>query len=195
VLAAVGIVFIVTMLVWLYRLLRPNQRSNFGHGSRRKEHGRRHLSPLERAALYRRNALVGIYFGLVGIALGIFLVIFRVGIFSEHANEVVLGMFVFLAGYAGIIAGCAYWLKAKQWNEAIVFIGLMPLAIVLIPFVRLILLAVPAILPVGMVMMPLILIVVVLALPDRSGVSRRKPLWSKDRTKWGHLKSMNTDSD
>jgi len=122
--------------------------------------------------IYRRNALLGIYFGLPGIFLGALFVIFRWGIFSDHANEVVLGMFVFLAGYAGIIAGCGYWLKAKEWNEAVVIIGLLPLGILFIPFVRLLLFAEPLLLPVGMFMMSLILIVVVFALPDKSGVGR-----------------------
>jgi hypothetical protein len=45
-------------------------------------------------------------------------------------------MFAFLAGYSGVIAGCSYWLKAKQCNEAIVVIGLMPLALLFIPFQR-----------------------------------------------------------
>ena len=50
-----------------------------------------------------------------------------------------------------------------------------------IPFVRLILLAAPAVLTLGMVVMPLILIVVVFVLPDRSGVPKRKPSWDSNR--------------
>jgi hypothetical protein len=92
--------------------------------------------------------------------------------FDDHANEVVMGIFVFLAGYVGVLAGCVWWLQAKHYNEAIVVIGLMPLGILLVPFVRLILLAVPSIVPIGMVMMPLILIVIVAVLPDRSSLSR-----------------------
>jgi hypothetical protein len=92
----------------------------------------------------------------------------------------VLGVFIFLGGYGSVIIGCSYWLKAKQWPEAIVFIGLLPLAIPFIPFVRLILLAAPRIIPVAMVMMPLILIVVVCLLPDKSGVSKRRAYWEKD---------------
>jgi hypothetical protein len=128
---------------------------------------------LERTITFRRKALVGNCFGLAGILLGAFLVVFRCGIFLDHANEVVLGLFVFFAGYAGIITGCAYWLKAKQWNEAIVVIGLAPLAIAFVPFVRLLLFANLDLLPVGMFMTSLILVVVVFALPDKSGVGRR----------------------
>ena len=58
------------------------------------------------------------------------------GLFSEHADEVVLGVFVFLGGYAGVIAGCSSWAKAKGWNDAIVFIGLIPVCILVLPFVR-----------------------------------------------------------
>jgi hypothetical protein len=131
---------------------------------------------MERIVIYRRNALLGIYFGLPGIFLGALLVIFRWGIFLDHANEIILGMFVFLAGYVGIIAGCAYWLKAKGWNEALVVIGLMPLGVFFVPFVRLIFFASPMLLPIGLFMMSLILIVVVLTLPDKSGVGRQHKL-------------------
>ena len=157
-----------------------------------RKHHRARKSHLERIIIYRRNALLGIYFGLPGMFLGALFVIFRWGIFLDHANEAVLGMFVFLAGYAGIITGCAYWLKAKQWNEALVIIGLMPLAILFVPFVRLLLFADPMVLPVGMFMMSLILIVVVFALPDRSGVGRS--MRHRNRGHWsrrsGHADSL-----
>ena len=145
--------------------------------------------------MHRRNALLGIYFGLVGIILGVLLVIFRIGIFEDHSNEAVLGIFVFLAGYSGVIAGCAFWLKAKQWNDAIIFIGLVPLAIPLIPFVRLILLAAPAILPIARIMMPLILSVVVFALPDRSAGGRRKRGWDWNQADWRSLEGNSSDTD
>jgi hypothetical protein len=149
---------------------------------RRKPHRHRFGSHLERIMYYRRNAILGIYFGLAGIALGVLLVIFRMGLFVDHSNEVVLGMFTFLGGYSAVLAGCWWWLRAKALNEALVFIGLMPLAILFIPFVRLIFVASPALLPMGMVMMPLILIVVVFVLPDQSGVSRKKPWWDRKGT-------------
>jgi hypothetical protein len=140
-------------------------------GHRRKRR-RSHMSHLEQIIVFRRNALLGIYFGVPGIFLGALFVIFRWGIFLDHSNEVILGMFVFLLGYVGIITGCAYWLKAKQWNEALVIIGLLPFGILFVPFVRLLLFAEPLLLPIGMFMMSLILIVVTFTLPDKSGVSR-----------------------
>jgi hypothetical protein len=168
VMCGVGFVALSGITTWLWRSLRG---SRAGAVPRRR-HRHSHKSHLERIMIYRRNALLGIYFGLPGIFLGALFVIFRWGIFSDHANEVVLGMFVFLAGYTGIIVGCAYWLKAKEWNEALAVIALLPLGILFIPFVRLLLFAEPLLLPVGMFMMSLILIVVTFALPDRSGVSR-----------------------
>jgi hypothetical protein len=122
---------------------------------------------------YRRKALIGVYFGVIGILVGVVLSLFRIGIFEDHANEVVLGIFIFAAGFCGVMAGCSAWLKAKGWNEAIAFIGVMPLAVLFVPFVRIIVLA-SGILPVAMVMMPIILVVVVLVLPDKSGVPRRR---------------------
>jgi hypothetical protein len=180
-LSAVGIVSVSGLVAWLYRILRPGNYSRRRSRQKTSEYVRPAAAHLERTVRYRRNAILGNYFGGAGILLGVFLVIFRVGIFSDHSDEVVLGMFVFLAGYGAVIAGCGYWLRAKQWNEAIAFIGLMPLAIPMIPFVRLVLVAAPAILPVSMTMMPLILIVVVFALPDKSGASGTKSSWRRHR--------------
>jgi H+/Cl- antiporter ClcA len=131
----VGFVAISSVAAWLWRSLRGSRSG----AVTRRTHRHSRKSHLERIIIYRRNALLGIYFGLPGIFLGALFVIFRWGIFLDHSNEVVLGMFVFLAGYAGIIAGCAYWLKAKEWNEALVIIGLLPLEILFVHFVRLVL--------------------------------------------------------
>ena len=168
VMGGVGLIAISGVTAWLWRILRASSSA----GINRSRHRHSHKSHLERIMIYRRNALLGIYFGLPGIFIGALFVIFRWGIFSDHANELVLGMFVFLAGYAGIIVGCGYWLKAKEWNEALVIIGLLPLAIPFVRFVRLLLFVEPLLIPVGMFMMALILIVVVFALPDKSGVGR-----------------------
>jgi len=138
----------------------------------------------------RRNAIVGISFGLCGIATGLSLVIWPGGSHNDPENIRVAGMFVFLISYVSVIIGCWWWLKAKAWNDAIIFIGLMPLGILFVPYVRLIVLSIPALLPLGMVFMPLVLIVVVLALPDRSGFpkgsgrrNRAEPFIS-DKTRW-----------
>ena len=152
-----------------------------------KSHRHRHTTHLERIIRYRKNALLGILFGVAGIATGVSLVLFRNGIFLDHANEAVLGILVFLCGYSATLVGCGYWLKAKAWNEAIVFIGLMPVGVLVIPFVRLIVLAAPGMLPVGMVMMPIVLIVVVLVLPDKSGVSNKRPVWEREGDDWPRL--------
>jgi hypothetical protein len=171
--SGIGLVAISGLSAWLWRILRPS-----GHPGRANRRRHEYRSPrqshLERTITCRRKALLGIYFGVPGIFLGAFLVIFRCGIFVDHSNEVVLGLFVFLAGYAGISTGCAYWLKAKQWNEAIVVIGLAPVGIFFVPFVRLLLFANLELLPVGLFMTSLILVVVVFALPDRSGISNRR---------------------
>ncbi len=147
-----------------------------------RNHHHRHISQLERVIRCRRNAVVGIAFGLAGSSFGVCLVLFPSLIFADHANEVVLGILVFLCGYAATLTGCGYWAKAKGWSEAIVLIGLMPLAVFFIPFVRLLVLAAPGLLSASMVMMPLVLVVVVMVLPDKSGVSRRRPSWEREQT-------------
>jgi len=174
-LTTVGIVVIISLVTWLCRILdRGNHSSNAG-GNRTKKSSARFGSSLERNISYRRKGLVRIYFGVAGIASAVALVILPLGIFSDHSNQVSLGIGVFVCAYCGVIAGCSCWLKAKRLSEGIVFIGFMPLAILLIPFVRLVFVAAPLLLPVLMVMMPIILIVVVLVLPDKSGASTRKP--------------------
>ena len=146
---------------------------------RRKRRGREFHSELERIIYYRRNALVGVYFGLAAIGAGVLLVIFRWGIFLDHGYEMLLGMVVFLFGYSAVIGGCWAWLKSKAQNEGLVFIALMPLTILFVPFVRLILFSAPELLAVGMIMMSLALVVVVLVLPDKSEASRRRAWWER----------------
>jgi hypothetical protein len=119
------------------------------------------------------------YLGLLGIAVGALLVIFRWGIFADHANETILGMFAFGAGYCSTIAGCWWWLKAKAWSEAVVLIALWPFSIALIPFVRilfarLLISAPPLLLLVGLFLLPATLFVVVAVLPDKSGVNKKQ---------------------
>jgi MFS family permease len=177
--AVVGALAIVVLLAALFRILRRNPGS-----TRKKPSHRLHIgeSSVGRVTRFRRNAVVAIYFGVVGIFAGVLLVLFRFGIFADHENESILGIAVFVCGYCSVIAGCGYWLKAKSWPEALVSVGMMPLIILFIPFVRLIFFFVPALLPIAMVVMPLILIVVTAVLPDRSGVSRQKPYWARSRS-------------
>jgi hypothetical protein len=177
-LSSFGIVAIGSLTVWLYRLLIPGTASRTAAAKKPKRSRPRFRSSRERTIHARRNGILGVYFGVGGVLVGMLLALFRLGIFSNHDDEIVLGVFVFLLGYAGVLTGCWWWLKAKEWNEAIVFIGLMPLAVFFVPFVRLIVLAMPQILVAGMVMMPAILIVVVFVLPDKSGASRRS--WDHD---------------
>jgi hypothetical protein len=102
--SGVGVVAITGLSVWLWKILQPNR-----HAERKSRKRTEYRSPgqshLERTITYRRKALLGIYFGLPGIFLGALFVIFRWGFFRDHSNEVILGLFVFLAGYAGIISG------------------------------------------------------------------------------------------
>ena len=171
-----GIAAVIALAIWIYRL---TQSDPYKSGSKRKHRHHRYESSTGRIVRFRRNALIGIYFGLAGILSGIALVLFYWGIFADHSNEVALGICVFIAGYVGVISGCWWWLKAKAWNEGVVLIGLAPLAILFVPFVRLIYVASPLILPAGMVMMPLVLLVVVFVLPDKSGTPRRRMSWRR----------------
>ena len=160
---------LVTMLLVLPdKEIQSMQRS----GKSRSRHS--HESEIARVVRFRRNALLGNSFGLFGIALGVMSVLFPVGIFEDTENETLLGILIFACGYSGVISGCWWWTKAKSQPDAIVFIGLIPLAILFIPYVRLLFLAAPGLLPTAMVMMPLVLFVIVLVLPDKSGITQRE---------------------
>jgi hypothetical protein len=178
--ASVGTVAIPALTLWLYRSIRPKQ--NSGRSRERSETGIRHWfrSQFGGFRYYRRNGTVAIALGVLGILASVFLAVFRAGIFEHHSDEVVLSIAVFIPSYICVLAGCSWWLKAKEWNDAVIFIGMMPLAIVFIPFVRLLFLAEPMLRVVAMVMMPLILVVIVLVLPDKGRSSRRRHHWERD---------------
>lgn len=176
-LAAISFVALAATETWLVKALAQSMGAR--PGRRRSKNSHLHASPIERVTRYKRNALLGIYFGVPGILLSVLLTLFRFDIFADHANEVVLAIFVFIGSYSAVIAGCYWWVKAKAWNDAVVFIGLMPLTIFLIPYVRLLVFSAPQIMMAAMVMMPLILIVVVTVLPDKSGINRRRAPWER----------------
>ena len=178
----IGAVALPSLVIWLYKQLRKSP-----SGSSAKKKKDRRMSTTERVMHARSRAVLWNFLGLLGIVVGVLLVWFRWGIFAEHVNESILGMFVFLAGYCSVIGGCWWWLRAKDWSEGVVFIGVAPLAIatfiiVFIPYVRLIFLAVPLLLPASMLIMTAVLLVVVAVLPDKSGVNRkqRRPMNWKD---------------
>jgi hypothetical protein len=133
----------------------------------------RHESSIARIVRYRRNALVANSLGIAGIVLTLFIILVPTGLFADHRDDYLLALAIFVPAYVSVIYGCWWWVKAKGWHEAVVFIGLIPLAVLGIRYVRLIYIAVPLLLPATMAFMPIILIGVVAALPDKSGMPRR----------------------
>lgn len=178
--AAFGVIAMIATATWLVKVL-LEQTGLKRRSSRSSRHRHRDASPIERITRYRRKALVGIYFGLPGILLSIVLTLFHVGIFADHADEMVLAIFVFLASYCAVVCGCYWWVKAKAWPEAVIFIAFMPLTVFLIPFVRLLVLANPQLLVAAMIMMSFILIIVVAVLPDKSEAGHRRAPWERRR--------------
>jgi hypothetical protein len=172
-----GIVSVLAILIVLVMYLRRKPYESRGRGnSRRPMQG----STIEKIVRWHRNALLGMYLGAGGMMAGILLVVFQWNIFTDHADEVALGIVMFLFGYCGVIAGCRWWLRAKAWAEAGVFIAFLPLAAFLVPYARVIFESMPAIVMLATAVVPLLLVAVVFALPDRSGTNRRQTLhdWS-----------------
>ena len=150
---------------------------NGGRGTPKKHHSNE--SRIERRVRYKRNALLGVYFGVPGILLSVLLAIFRWGIFADHSDEVILAIFIFISSYCAVVSGCYWWLRLKKWTEAVLIIAFMPLIVFFIPFVRLVVFKAIGLLIGTMVMMPLILVVVVAVLPDKSGHQRRRATWER----------------
>jgi len=143
---------------------------------RHGEHRHRDDSPVARVVRHRRNAFVCNLFGLMGILLAVLLLVLPIRLPVTLDSRRLIALCVFVPGYAAVIFGCSHWVKAKNWPDATVLIGLLPLVVLFIPFVRLIYRFVPLLLPAGMVFMPIIMIAVIAVLPDKSGVPKRK-LW------------------
>ena len=144
----------------------------------RKKKRRRDESPVAQIVRCRRNALVANVLGVTGILVALAFLFLPIGLFESHQSDQVVAIFVFIPSYAAIIYGCWWWVKAKNWPDAVVFIGLMPLAPLMVPYFRVLYLMTGA-LPLLMVLMPLLLIGVVAALPDKSGIPKRKR-WDRD---------------
>ncbi len=127
-----------------------------------------------RLVRYRRKALLGNVFGLFLVFVGIATIYFPVGIFADFENETLFGFLIFVCGYVAVLWGCRWWVKVKGWPDALIFIGLLPLTILMIPFVRNIFFIEPDLLPLSMLLMTLILLIVVFTLPNRSIHARRE---------------------
>lgn len=162
------------LLMLVVLLVLPDKTTNSANFAMPRHSSRRRESSVERTVRYRRNAMLGNVFGLLGILAGIKFVVLPTGLFGDWDDEAGVGVIIFLCGYSAVITGCWWWAKAKGWPEAIVFIGLSPLVVFFIPFVRLIFINAPQLLSIPMVMMPLILLVIMLVLPDKSGMPKRK---------------------
>jgi hypothetical protein len=139
---------------------------------RRRNH--RHEPLLERTIRYRRNSFIWNVFGLAGIIVALLLCVLPIPVAQTTDGRHVIALFLFVPSYASVIFGCSYWVKAKSWPDAVLLIGLLPLAILFVPYVRLIYRVVPMLLPIGMVFMPVIMIGVIAVLPDKSGLPKRK---------------------
>jgi hypothetical protein len=165
----------ILLAVLLFAL--PDKCPNPSDRMRKKKPGRSE-SQIGRIVRYRRNALVANGLGVAGVLLALTFMFVPIGLFDSWGNARIAGIFVFVPSYAAIIYGCWWWVRAKNWHDAVVFIGLCPLAPLAIPYIR-ILYLMTGVLPLLMVLMPILLIGVVAALPDKSGMPKRKR-WNHD---------------
>jgi hypothetical protein len=174
VVCAVSVAAMGCLVVWLTKTIRPRHHSIRRNERKTYESEDMQESSQDRVLRYRLKAFWGIGLGVTGLFAGGAIFVFPPHLFSDPSNEQILGIVLFLCGYSSIVNGCSSWLKAKGWNEAIVFIAFAPLLTAFIPFVRLLLLASLVILPASMFFMSLTLVAVIFTLPDRSGLPRRR---------------------
>jgi hypothetical protein len=135
---------------------------------------RRDESLIARVVRLRRNAFAANVFGCVGIFFVVVTILLQIPVASTPDGNGLVRLLIFVPSYSLVIWGCANWIKAKNWPDAICLIGLLPLAVLLIPYVRLIYRLAPMAFPIGMAFMPIIMIAVIAVLPDKSGLPRRK---------------------
>jgi uncharacterized membrane protein len=138
----------------------------------RKQKHHHDESPIARIVRCRRNAFMANLLGIAGILVSLALVFLPLGLFDRRDNAGVAAVFIFVPSYVAIIFGCCCWLKAKNWPDAVVFIGLCPL-LLLLRRGRMIYLNTGLFL-LMMVLMPILLMGVIAVLPDKSGMPKRK---------------------
>jgi hypothetical protein len=181
-----GVVIVPVLLYLIYRQIVPKNQ-NGPKGSRRRQspnqmeippkvdelrneqllNAERRPRRSSRGARYRRNAAIGIPGGFLLILAGVVLALFQCGIFADHSEEFMLGSLVFFLGYSTVIYGCWSWAMAKHLNDALVMIGLAPLLLLLIPYVRLVIFYAPELVAASMIMMPVIMVSTIAILPSR----------------------------
>ena len=170
-LAAFGLFPCVQPVVLTVLFVLPDKNAASSNRMKSRQTSHSSESPISRVVRYRRNALVGNILGLFVVLVGISIIYFPVGLFEDFEDEALCGFFVFVCGYVSLIVGCRWWLVAKGWPDAVIFIGLVPLAACMVPYVWEVFIIVPDLLPLSMFLMALILLVVVFTLPDKSGLS------------------------
>ena len=148
-------------------------------GQKIKRKGSKDESQISRVVRYRRNALVANTLGLLGILIALGCIFLGPAFFERRDNALLVGVLIFVPSYAAVIYGGWWWTRAKNWSDAVIIIGLLPLAVPFIPVVRSIFRVAPLLLPAGMVVMPIILLGVIAVLPDKSGMPKRRR-WDRD---------------
>jgi len=168
---AVGLVACIGLAFWILKLLKTDPASLLGSTKRHFLRHQRYASTPQDGAAFRRKGLVKICFGLPATLAPAFLEFLKPWLFKDGSNEMLLDLFLIIAGYTLVISGCSWSLRAKGWDNAILLIGFVPLVVSFIPFVDLIFEYVLFM----WVLTPLVLVTVVFILPDRSGAAAPRP--------------------
>lgn len=93
--------------------------------SRRRPAKRHHRdeSPIARIVRLRRNAFAANLFGCLGIFVVVMTILLHIHMASTPDDNGVIRLQIFVPSYGLVIWGCANWIKAKNWPDAIASSG------------------------------------------------------------------------
>jgi hypothetical protein len=165
---------VVQIIILMLLLFGMEDRCPDASQRRPTKHHHRDESPIGRVVRLRRNAFAANIFGCSGIFVVVMTILLHIHMASTPDDSGVVRLLLFLPSYGLVIWGCSNWIKAKNWPDAICLIGLLPLAVLGIPYVRLLYRLAPMAFPIGMAFMPIMMIGLIAVLPDKSGIPRRK---------------------
>lgn len=172
----VGVVAVVLLAVNLVHKL--NHRRSRLHRRRELDNEKEMPSTHDRITRLRRKGFWSLCLGFAGLVGSLCFVLLLRPILDELSLNLSIAGLLFFGGYIAIIAGSMWLLEARGWNSNIASIGILPMAPIFVPFVRIgfihLVLTNPLI-PVAMaIMFALLLVVVVFTLKDRLRGTRRR---------------------
>ena len=165
---------VIQMCFWIVLYTLPDQSARHEEWEESELRPKAGSTGRGRARSPRRRAMRWILPGMPLIGLAIGLALWRGKLFEHEESQFVAAILVFMAGYVSMLRGCWWLVHVKGWDNALVFISVLPLAVFFIPGKRSLLSLDPSNLPMAMALAPVILLLITLVLPTRKTSLRTK---------------------